>query len=160
MNNKSFKGHLFRWLFFKVVWPHIPLLWKCDLAVYHIKWMKYKRHFKDNFFGPLKVIVVTVDKDWAVVKGRHTETLVRDITYRYKRERLPFAFRKKYVGTQCTDETAFPLNRLGHDKVANLNDTIHEHNVRVAAANERNANHKTMRESIVNHQFQEYNHEH
>jgi hypothetical protein len=155
----SFWNSPVNWLVALVMHSKLPVLWKAQVAVWNMKWWTYKRHFKDQFLGELVVITVSVDKDWEYIQGKHTQTRVRDIVYRWKRRNLPFAYRKKYSGTQCTDETAHPLGRIPHDIVATVNDKVFECNQEIRASNEKHEKHQKLKASIVNHQFQEYDHE-
>lgn len=161
--NKKVKPNFWKqpvnWVFFQIACSNLPLLWKAKAAVWNINWCQYKRHFKDQLLGKLVVVVVSVDKDWEVVHGIHTQTRVRDIVYRWKREKLPFIYPKSFRGTQCTDENAYPLGRLPHDIIAKVNDRVFECNQEIRASNERHEKHQKLKASIVNHQFQEYNHD-
>lgn len=147
------------WVLLQIAQSSLPLLWKVRVAQWGMNWWQYKRHFKDQLLGKLVVIVVSVDKDWEYVQGKHTNSRVRDITYRWKRENLPFAYRKSFQGTQCTDETAVPLGRIPHSVVAFVNDKVYECNQEIRAINEKHENHQKLKASIINHQFQEYDHD-
>lgn len=157
--NGPFKKDPLWWIFYNLIYPRLSLLNKAKTLNWKIQWKNYRRHFKDQLLGELVVVTVSVDKDWEFVHGEHTQTRVRDIVYRWKRAKLPFAYRKTYSGTQCTDEFALPLNRVPHQEVANLQDRIFRHNEWVLGVNAKRNYHRSLRESIVNHQFQEYDHE-
>lgn len=159
MKGPVFKSNPLRWVYFYLIWMNLPLMWKAKTATWAMKWTQYKRHFKDQLFGEFEVVVLSVDKDWTPAISEHTETPVRDITFRYKRKKLPFAYRKVYQGTQCTDETAFPLGRCEPEKVASLQETIFLRNQKVEKINIERAHHTELKQSIVNHKFQEYDHD-
>lgn len=159
MKGISFWKSPVHWLFMKAGQLPLPLTLKIKIACWGVKWMTYRNHFKDQLLGELQVVVVSVDKDWQTVYGKHTETLVRDIIYRWKRKKLPFVYPKVFNGTQCKDETAHPLARVDHNAIAQLNDTIFEFNRNMAERIEQRENHRKLKDSIVNHQFQEYNHD-
>lgn len=162
MNKKvilNFWKHPITWLFFKITQSNLPLMWRVQAAAWSMKWWQYKRHFKDQLLGELVVVVVSVDKDWEYVQGKYTQTRVRDIVYRWKRTKLPFTYFKYFRGTQCSDETAFPLNRLPHSDIAKVSDQIFEYNQDVKRINEQDANHQKLKDSIVDHKFQEYDHD-
>lgn len=147
------------WVVSYIMRSSLPVLWKAQVATWNMKWWSYKRHFKDQLLGELVVVVVSVDKDWEYVQGKHTRTRVRDIVYRWRRTKLPFAYFKSFQGTQCTDETAHPLGRIPHDIVATVNDKVFECNQEIRASNERHDRQQQLKSSIIDHKFQEYNHD-
>lgn len=159
MKLKLFWGKLVNAFFMRVAKSNLPLLWKIEILNLRMKWRIYKRHFKDQLLGKLTVITVSVDKDWEFVQGKHTCTRVRDITYRWRRANIPFAYPKVFRGTQCTDETAYPLGRIPHDVVAKVNDQVFECNQLIRASNEKHDRQQQLKASIVNHKFQEYDHD-
>lgn len=145
--------------FMLIVKSSLPLLWKAKILNMRVNWWIYKRHFKDQLLGKLVVITVSVQKDWEYVRGEHTQTRVRDITYRWKRAKLPFVYPKTFRGTQCVDETAYPLGLVPHSVVASVNDQVFKCNQEIRASNERYDRQQELKASILNHQFQEYDHE-
>lgn len=147
------------WVLFLIAQSNLPLLWKLRVAQWGMNWWQYKRHFKNELLGELVLVIVSVDKDWEFVRGEHTQTRVRDIVYRWRRSKLPFAYFRSFRGTQCTDETAHPLGRIPHDVVASFNDKVFECNQSIRASNERYDRQQQLKASIVNHQFQEYDHD-
>lgn len=104
-------------------------------------------------------MVITVDKDWEYHRGTHSQTRLRDITYRYKRDKLPFCYPKVYEGTQVRDESAIPLKRLAATVIVNANDTFAKINEQITIENNRAEAHRQTRESILNHTFKEYDHD-
>jgi hypothetical protein len=162
MNNKvrpKFCKDPVNWFLFLIAQSSLPLLWKIRVAQWGMNWWSYKRHFKNQLLGELVVIVVSVDKDWEMVQGKYTQTRVRDITYRWKRSKLPFVYRKSFQGTQCTDESAHPLGRIPHSVVALVNDKVYECNLEIRASNKRHEHHQNLKASIIGHQYQEYDHD-
>lgn len=147
------------WVLLQIAQSNLPLLWRVRAAQWGINWWQYKCHFKDQLLGELIVVIVSVDKDWEFIRGKYTQTRVRDIVYRWRRSKLPFTYFKSFHGTQCTDETAYPLGRIPHEVIAKVNDQIFECNQEIQASNEKHDKHQKLKTSIVNHQFQEYNHD-
>lgn len=147
------------WFASYIMRSNLPLLWKARVATWNMEWWSYKRHFKNQLLGELIVIVVSIDKDWEMVQGKYSQTRVRDVTYRWKRSKLPFVYRKSFQGTQCTDESAHPLGRIPHSAVASINDKVYEYNLDVRVSNKRHEHHQNLKASIIGHQYQEYDHD-
>ncbi|QZA70662.1 hypothetical protein AH04_187 [Erwinia phage AH04] len=148
-------GWLIRW----VTKSNMPLLWKADIIRWHMNWKTYRRHFKDQLLGTFVVVTVSTLEDWTIVKGKFTESRVRRIKYRWKRAKIPFAYPKIRCGVQCVDEQATPLGDIPFETLALVNDRMFEYRQRVEASNEKRANHQKLKASIIDHKFQEYNHD-
>ena len=134
-------------------------MWKVKITTSRLKWKQYKCHFKDNLFGSLIPVIISVDKDWVTYQGKYSKIKIRDITYRMKRSKLPFIYFKVYRGTQCNDKLARPFARKPHESIIKLNDTIGDLNVEIKASNEKYEEHQNLRANIVNHKFKEYDHD-
>lgn len=124
-----------------------------------VKWMTYQKHFKDQLLGKLIVVVISIEKDWETYQGKLSSTRVRNITYRWKRDKLPFCYSTIHRGTQCTDEAAHPLGLVPHQVVVDMNDRIAEFNANAVKSNEQHQHHQKLKASIVDHKFQEYHHD-
>lgn len=159
MKGISFFRSPIGWLICWVSKSNMPLLWKARVINWHLSWMTYRRHFKDQLLGALVVVTVNTLEDWTIVKGEFTESRVRRIKYRWKRAKIPFAYPKTRCGVQCTDEQAWPLGNVPFETVAWTNDRIFEYNRNVKASNEQHEAHQKLKASIVDHKFQEYNHD-
>lgn len=155
----TFKKHPFRWVYTYVFWNNLPLLWKAKVAVWHMKVMQYRKHFKNELLGKKVVVITSVDLDWQVYQTVWGELPIRDITYRYKREKLPFAYFTRHKGSQCTDETAHPVIRAPHPTIVDSSNKVYELMKGLNTKLQRAAEHQMLRESIVEHQFQEYDHD-
>jgi len=156
----TFKKHPMRWVYTYVFWNNLPLLWKAKVAVWHIKLMSYRKHFKNELLGKKVIVVKSVDKDWQGYDAVWGKLLIRDISYRYKREKLPFAYPRVYLGSQCGDADAHPLLRAPHATIVEGSNKIHGLLSDMNANRQKRAEHQRLKESIVGHQFQEYDHDH
>lgn len=106
-------------------------MWKCKTATLHVKWMKFKREWKDEYLGELRAVVIEDHTGWMCYAGKHDNYRMRDITYRLKRKKLPFPYPKIRKGTQVKDSTALPLGVLSHSVVINWNDQMNEINIKL-----------------------------
>lgn len=148
-----FVNNPFRWIWSYLIFSNLPLMWQCKIAVKHLNWMKYKRHFKDDFFGEKKVIIYEVLVDWCVYTGNEGKIYrLRDVVYSYKREKIPFHYGRKLRGTQITDEHAFPMKLQSHQFIIEVLENtaraffqMHQRNL--------------QRDAILNPKFKEYDHD-
>ncbi len=155
----AFKKHPFRWVLTYVVFKNLPLMWQAKSMNAFIRFMRYCAHFKDDLLGKKVVVVKRVDTNWIEYTIPGEVLRVRDITYKFKREKLPFSYPRVYVGTQWVDDTAWPLRRQPH---ADIVRTRMEVNEKVAQFNKRQdayGKHAKLRGAIVGYQFQEYDHD-
>lgn len=155
----DFKKHPVRWVYFHLIWKNLPLMWKTKTAMWHMNSIALKRKYKIKLLGELIPVTVSVIRPWQYVQGKHTQTRVREINYRWKRKKLPFAYPKVYHGVQCTDETATPLKITDFNIVAKTADAVYKVNQFILKINEKVINHQQLKNSIVGHKFKEYDHD-
>jgi hypothetical protein len=150
---------MLHWFLFKVIFPRLPLMWKIKFANLHMKWRVYNTQRWDKLLGKKVIQVVSVKQDWVTYNTGKCTVRIRDITYRWKRERLPFAYPGIWHGPQCNKEDAVPLHfSVTHETICKVNDTIADVNVTIARYNEKQDQHAKLKESIVGHEFKTYDH--
>lgn len=155
----DFKKHPVRWVYVNLIWKNLPLMWKAKAAMWHMNSIALKRKYKIKLLGELIPVTVSVIRPWQYVRGVHTQTRVREINYRWKRKKLPFAYPKVLRGIQCTDETATPLKITDFNIVAKSADAIYNVNQYIHASNEKYYRQQKLKDDIINHKFKEYDHD-
>lgn len=123
---------IYIWCFF--ILPRLPLLWAVKIAVLHMKWMRFKPKMKDKLFGEVEIIIIEEIKPWAFYVFDDYSIRLRDILYFRRRAKFRWIKSKSIVGTQCTDETAYPIMLTDHEYItatlAGINSAIRKNNER------------------------------
>lgn len=122
----KFKQNPIRWIWNYVIFQNLPLMQKCWVSTQHLKFIKFKREFKDKVFGKMEYVVITDHTGWLTYVGQYDTYIFRDITYRVKRSKVFWFSTGIMKGTQCVDREAMPLKLSDHSDLIKTFDGFKE----------------------------------
>lgn len=113
----KFRQNPIRWIWNYLIFQNLPLMMQVKVANRHMKFILFKRNFLDKYLGELRYVVTIDHTGWLAYASEYDSYMFRDITYRVKREKLPWFSTRPIKGTQCRDNKAKPIRLVDHTEL-------------------------------------------